>query len=49
MDAARAEVAHVLQLDPRYSIKAAARFYISADIGRKQAFLTRLRAAGLPE
>lgn len=49
MAAARAAVAEVLRIDPKYRIGAAASFYLSADENRKRAFLDLLRSAGLPD
>ena len=49
MDDARASVAQVLRLDPHYRLKAASSFYLSANEQKKQVFLDRLRAAGLPD
>ena len=49
MDAARAEVATVLRLDPKYRLAAASSFYLSSNEERKRAFLENLRRAGLPE
>ena len=49
MEQARAAVAEVLRINPRYRVAAAASFYLSSDEKRKQAFLESLRAAGLPD
>jgi adenylate cyclase len=49
MDAARAEVADVLRLDPKYRLAAAGSFYLSSNEERRRAFLDDLRRAGLPE
>jgi adenylate cyclase len=49
MDTARAEVAEVLRLDPKYRLAAASSFYLSSNEKRKRAFLENLRRAGLPE
>jgi len=49
MDAARAAVAAVLRLDPKYRLAAASSFYVSSNEERKRAFLEELRRAGLPE
>ena len=49
MHEARPSVAQVLRLDPHYRLKAAASFYLSANEQKKQVFLARLRAAGLPD
>jgi tetratricopeptide (TPR) repeat protein len=49
MAQAHAEVAEILRINPQYRVSAAASFYVSSDEGRRQMFLSHLRAAGLPE
>jgi adenylate cyclase len=49
MEPARAAVAEVLRLDPKYRLAAAESFYLSTNKERKQAFIESLRRAGLPE
>jgi adenylate cyclase len=49
MDEARAAVSEVLRINPLYRLSMARNFYLSADAGRKAAFVSALQRAGLPE
>ncbi len=47
MEEARHDVSEVLRIDPMYKLSMARNFYLSADAGRKAAFVNALERAGL--
>ncbi len=49
LDKAQQEIAEVLRINPSYRVPMAKSFYLSSNVGRKEAFLEALRRAGLPE